>query len=53
MKNLVKRKTVTSPICNFCLQASESCLHALWECEQLKPVWQVDFRDLNVEKGLI
>ena len=49
LKNLLKRKVVSSSLCSLCQSETESILHALWNCEKIKSVWTWVFRDLPFE----
>ena len=41
--NLLRRKVLDDPTCPQCGIESESTLHALWECSQLRSVWDKVF----------
>ena len=41
--NLLWRKVLDDPTCPRCGIESESTLHALWECSQLRSVWDKVF----------
>ena len=44
--NLVHRKILSNSTCCLCLKEPESSLHATWECELLRLVWQRSFSGL-------
>jgi len=45
--NLVKRRVLTESVCHLCDRAEEDMHHALWGCEALKHVWDIDFQWVN------
>lgn len=38
--NLLRRKMLEDPTCPHCSIGNESTMHALWECNQLRTVWE-------------
>lgn len=47
MENLKKRRILDDDTCHQCSSKAESCLQALWDCEGLRQVWDVDFNWIN------
>ena len=47
LKNLKKRRVVNDDTCFQCSSKAESSLHALWECEVYRQVWDTDFSWIN------
>ena len=41
--NLLRRKVLEDPTCPHCGTENENTLHALWECTQLRMVWEKVF----------
>lgn len=42
-QNLQRRNVNVDNTCRFCHHPNESILHALWDCPDLKPVWNMYF----------
>ena len=47
MENLKKRRILDDDTCHQCSSKAESGLQALWDCEGLRQVWDVDFNWIN------
>ncbi|KAL0016359.1 hypothetical protein SO802_003428 [Lithocarpus litseifolius] len=47
MENLKKKRIIDDDTCHQCSSKVESCLYALWDCEGLRQVWDVDFNWIN------
>ena len=47
LENLKKRRVVNDDTCFQCSLKAESSLHALWECEVFRQVWDTDFSWIN------
>ena len=42
--NLLKRKICGNSRCHLCDKGEESVIHALWECDKFRQVWDKRFR---------
>lgn len=47
MENLKKRRILDDDTCHQCSSKAESGLQALWDCEGLRQLWDVDFNWIN------
>ena len=41
--NLWRRKITACPKCEACNSNPENTIHALWDCEDIRAVWELDF----------
>lgn len=37
------KKVLQDSVCHLCARESEDVFHALWGCEKLLPIWDLDF----------
>ena len=37
--NLVRRKIIDDPLCDYCHEAHETVLHAIWMCKEVDIIW--------------
>ena len=42
-ENLLRRKVFQDLVCHLCARESEDVFHALWGCEKIHPIWDLDF----------
>lgn len=50
-QNLWRRKTVGCPKCEVCNSYPENTIHALWDCEDIRDVWERDFNWIDRGKA--
>lgn len=50
-QNLWRRKITACPKCEACNSYPKNTIHALWDCEEIKVVWERDFN--WIDKGKV
>ena len=46
-ENLKKRKVVDSSVCDQCGSLNEDEVHAIWDCVQVREVWERSWADVR------
>ena len=47
LANLYRRKVVDSPLCSSCGRANKTVIHAIWDCDNMRQCWDLDFKKLR------
>ena len=51
--NLYQRKVVDSPLCSSYGRANETVIHAIWDCDNVKRCWDLDFNKLQSQHHML